>query len=92
VTAGTVGFPLGRFEGFAALAAVTWASYSSLLGYWGGTVFQESIVRALIAAFVVAGSITAITELIRGVHKRRRGGERREDDSAATSVSPASKG
>lgn len=75
VTAGTLGYPRWRFQAFAALAAVTW-TYSCLLGFWGGQVFEDSTLRALLAAFVVAGAITAGTELIRWLRGRRSGRER----------------
>jgi hypothetical protein len=43
---------------------------------WGGHVFEDSTLRALLAAFVAAGAITAGTELIRWLRGRRSGRER----------------
>ncbi len=76
VTAGSLGYPRWRFQAFAALAAITWSTYSCLLGFWGGHVFEDSTLRALLAAFVAAAAITGSTELIRWLLARRSGRDR----------------
>jgi membrane protein DedA with SNARE-associated domain len=64
-TAGLVKFPAPRFVAFAALAAVTWASYAVLLGYIGGRVFEQRPLLALGVALGVAFAITVIVEAVR---------------------------
>ena len=52
------------------MAAVAWALYSSLLGYYGGKTFESfwGLGLALLTAFAIAGAI----ELTRWLLKRRR--------------------
>lgn len=64
-TAGMVRFPAWRFVGFAALAAVAWASYAVLLGYLGGRVFEENPLLALGVALAIAFGITGVVEAVR---------------------------
>jgi membrane-associated protein len=64
LSAGTVGFPWRRFALFDAAAALIWALYASLLGYFGGRVFEKQAWKGLLVAlgiaFLVAGSIEAV--------------------------------
>jgi membrane-associated protein len=64
-TAGMVHFPAPRFVGFAAIAAVAWASYAVLLGYLGGRVFEQNPLLALGVALGIAFAITAVVEAVR---------------------------
>jgi membrane protein DedA with SNARE-associated domain len=64
-TAGMVRFPAWRFVGFAAIAAVAWASYAVLLGYLGGRVFEENPLLALLVALGIAFAITGVVEAVR---------------------------
>jgi membrane-associated protein len=70
LSAGTLGYPWRRFVVFDAAAALGWALYSALLGYYGGRTFEgaKGLVLALVTAFAVAGGI----ELARWALKRRR--------------------
>jgi membrane protein DedA with SNARE-associated domain len=70
LSAGTLGYPWRRFAVFDAVAALGWALYSALLGYYGGRTFEgvKGLVLALVTAFAVAGGI----ELARWVLRRRR--------------------
>jgi membrane protein DedA with SNARE-associated domain len=70
LSAGTLGYPWRRFVVFDAVAALAWALYSSLLGYYGGKAFESvwGLVLALVTAFAIAGGI----ELGRWLLKRRR--------------------
>ena len=72
LSAGAVGYPWRRFVLFDAVAALGWAAYSALLGYYGGRTFEGpwGRVLALATAFAVAGSI----ELTRWLLKRRHRG------------------
>jgi membrane protein DedA with SNARE-associated domain len=70
LSAGTLGYPWRRFAVFDLIATLLWASYSALLGYYGGKTFESfwGLALALTTAFVLAGA----TELIRWVVRRRR--------------------
>jgi membrane-associated protein len=72
LSAGTLGFPWPRFAAFDAIAAVIWASYAALLGYFGGKAFEEAPWKGLILAFAIAFGVTGLIELVRWIVKRRR--------------------
>jgi membrane protein DedA with SNARE-associated domain len=62
-SAGLVRFPWAtRFLPFSAAAAVAWATYAALLGYFGGRVFERSPWYGLLFAFAIAGAITLLVE------------------------------
>jgi membrane protein DedA with SNARE-associated domain len=69
-------FPWRRFVLFDLAAALGWAGYAALLGYFGGRAFEEAawkgLLLALAAAFVVAGGI----EFVRWYSRRRAAGGR----------------
>jgi membrane-associated protein len=71
LSAGTLSYPWRRFAMFDGVAAVSWALYASLLGYYGGKTFESfwGLVLALLTAFAIAGGI----ELVRWIMRRRRG-------------------
>jgi membrane-associated protein len=64
-TAGMVRFPAWRFVGFAAVAAIGWATYAVMLGYLGGRIFEESPLLALGVALGIALGITVAVEAVR---------------------------
>jgi membrane-associated protein len=70
LSSGTLRYPWRRFIMFDAAAALIWASYSALIGYYGGQTFEGlwGLVLALAIAFAVVGGI----ELIRWLLRRRR--------------------
>ena len=71
LSAGTLHFPWPRFALFDAAAALLWALYSALLGYFGGHAFENAgfgLLLALGTALALAGGI----ELVRWLLKRRR--------------------
>jgi membrane-associated protein len=73
LSAGTLGYPWKRFALFDLAATLLWASYSALLGYYGGKTFESfwGLVLALLTAFALAGA----TELVRwAIRRRRKGG------------------
>ncbi len=57
---------------FTAIAAVTWAGYSGLIGYLGGAAFESNSTLGLAVGLGLALSITALGELVRYVLRRRR--------------------
>jgi membrane-associated protein len=69
LSAGALGYPWRRFLVFDAAAALGWALYSALLGYYGGKTFEGfwGLVLALVTAFAVAAGV----ELVRWVLRRR---------------------
>jgi len=62
-TAGLVHLPrLTRFVPYIFIAAIAWASYAALLGYFGGMLFKDRPILALLVAFGIAASVTAAVE------------------------------
>lgn len=72
VTAGITHFPWRRFAIFDAIAAVIWASYAALLGYFGGKAFENEAWKGLLLALGIAFAVTALTELVRWAMRRRK--------------------
>ena len=70
LSSGTLHYPWRRFIMFDAAAALIWATYSALLGYYGGKTFEGpwGLALALLIAFSVAGGI----EFVRWLLRRRR--------------------
>ena len=71
LAAGTLEFPWRRFIAWDVAAGIIWASYASLLGYFGGRTFEESPLKGLALAFGIAVAVTAIVEVVRWVRRRR---------------------
>ena len=73
LSSGTLKYPWRRFVMFDAAAALIWATYSALLGYYGGKTFEGTwgLALALVIAFSVAGGIEFVRWLLR---RRRRSG------------------
>lgn len=80
LSAGGTDFPWRRFIRYDILAAVVWASYAALLGYFGGKVFERSPWKGLLLAFAVALTVTAGTEAVRARLRRRRKDKPRADE------------
>ena len=68
-TAGLTHYPYSRFAMFDAVAAITWAIYGTLLGYFGGRFFEDHVWAALLLAFGLAAGLTLAVE---GVRRARR--------------------
>jgi membrane protein DedA with SNARE-associated domain len=68
-TAGMVRYRAIVFFSIDAIAAVAWASYAVLLGYYGGRAFQEQPLLALGVALGIAFGITAAVELTRKLRR-----------------------
>jgi membrane protein DedA with SNARE-associated domain len=79
MTAGAVRYPLRSFSAFDAIAAVTWAAYSALIGYIGGAAFEDDPLKGLALGLGLALSVTAVVELVR--HVRSRPARRRAAES-----------
>jgi len=70
-TAGLVRYRWGRFLALTGFAAPAWSAYAALLGYVGGSVFEENPWYGLVIAFAIAGLITVAVE----GYRRVRGSE-----------------
>jgi membrane-associated protein len=79
MTAGAVRYPVRSFSAFDAIAAVTWATYSALIGYIGGAAFEDDPFKGLALGLGLALSVTAVVELVR--HARSRPARRRAAES-----------
>jgi membrane protein DedA with SNARE-associated domain len=78
LSSGTLRYPWRRFVLFDAAAALLWASYSALIGYYGGKTFEGpwGLLLALAIAFAVAGAIELTRWLLRRRRKARSSGRR----------------
>ena len=70
LAAGLLEMPWRRFIAFDVLAGVMWASYSALLGYFGGRAFEEQPWKGFLVAFALALALTGAVELYRWLKKR----------------------
>ena len=71
LAAGLLEMPWRRFIVFDVAAGLVWASYASLLGYFGGRTFEEEPWKGLILAFAIAFGVVAAVEGIRWLRRRR---------------------
>jgi membrane protein DedA with SNARE-associated domain len=71
LTSGITHQPRGWFAAWIALAAVLWASYAAMLGYFFGNRFKDDHTAAFLLAFGCALGITLLLELVRFLRKRR---------------------
>jgi membrane-associated protein len=71
LTAGAVAYRLRSFSFFDALAALSWATYSTLIGYIGGEAFEEEPWKGLALGLGIALSVTLAVEVVRHVRRLR---------------------
>ncbi len=64
-SAGALGMPWRGFLAIDALAAALWATYMTLLGFFGGSAFEESLWKPMLAAGLVAALAAGGAELLR---------------------------
>jgi membrane-associated protein len=72
LSAGLLRFPWRRFVLYDAAAAVAWALYAALLGYFGGKTFEDATWKGLLLALAIAFTVAGGIEVVRWVLKRRR--------------------
>jgi membrane-associated protein len=72
LSAGTLGYPWRKFIFFDAIAASIWALYAALLGYFGGSAFEDAPWKGLVVALTVAFAVAGVVELVRWYQRRRR--------------------
>jgi membrane protein DedA with SNARE-associated domain len=71
ISAGLLGYPWRRFVMFDIAAALLWASYATLLGYFGGRTFEHSPWKGLVVALGLAFVVAILIEGIRWLRRRR---------------------
>lgn len=70
-TAGyTHGLPWHRFIRYDVVAGVVWATYAALLGYLGGTQFEEAPWKGVLLGLGIAFGVAFVVEWVR--HRRQR--------------------
>lgn len=72
LSAGTLEYPYRKFVVFDAVAALSWALYAALLGYFGGKAFEDQPWKGLLLAFAIAFAVTGAVELVRWYLRRRK--------------------
>jgi membrane-associated protein len=72
LSSGTLHYPWPRFAVFDAIAAISWALYASLLGYFGGRAFEHEAWKGLLLALGIAFAVTGGIELVRWALRRRK--------------------
>jgi membrane protein DedA with SNARE-associated domain len=70
-SAGYVEFTWRRFLVFDAIACSIWGSYTVLLGYFGGSQFEEAPWKGLLLAFGIALAVAGAIEAVRYLRHRR---------------------
>jgi membrane protein DedA with SNARE-associated domain len=73
LSAGTLRYAWRRFALFDALAALAWALYAALLGFFGGRAFEDEPWKGLLIALGTGFAIAGLVELVRWLRKRSRG-------------------
>ncbi|HEX4816332.1 MAG TPA: DedA family protein [Nonomuraea sp.] len=71
LTMGAVRHPLRSFTFFDTIAAISWALYSALIGFYGGMAFENDPIKGLLLGLGIAVTITVIVEVVRWARKRR---------------------
>jgi membrane-associated protein len=71
MSAGALRYPVKVFTPFIVLAGLTWATYSALVGYLGGHLFEDNPGLALIAGLGFGLAVAGMVELAGTVLRRR---------------------
>ena len=71
LTCGAVRYELRKFSFFDAIAALSWATYSTMVGYIGGEAFEEEPLKGLALGLGIALGVSALVEVIRHLRARR---------------------
>ncbi|WP_433389108.1 DedA family protein [Micromonospora sp. KLBMP9576] len=72
LTMGAIRYPRRAFLLFDAIAAVSWALYCALLGYFGGLAFERDPIKGILAGVGLSVAVTLVLESARWLHQRRR--------------------
>ena len=71
LSCGMLEMPWRRFIAFDVAAGLLWATYAALLGYVGGTTFEEDPLKGFLLAFAVALLVGGVIEAVRWYRRRR---------------------
>ena len=71
LSCGMLEMPWRRFFAFDVLAGLIWGTYAALLGYLGGTTFEEEPLKGFLLAFAVALLVGGVIEAVRWYRRRR---------------------
>jgi membrane-associated protein len=74
LTAGAVDYRLRSFSFFDGIAALSWGTYSALVGYIGGEAFEDAPLKGLGLGLGIALTVTFTVELIRHMRRPRTAG------------------
>jgi membrane protein DedA with SNARE-associated domain len=74
--------PWRRFIVADVIAGLLWGTYAALLGYIGGSQFEEAPWKGLLIAFAVALAVSGLVELVRWLRSRRLQVRTLQDDPA----------
>ena len=77
---GLLRFRWRRFIVFDVAAGILWATYSGLVGYFGGKAFEDSPIKGILLALGIAFGIAAVVEFVRW-RRRREVRQRMAGDS-----------
>lgn len=72
LAAGAVGFPARRFAAYAALAAVTWAAYSVVVGVVAGAVLHDDPLLGVVAGVAVGAVLGLVLDAVASRRRTRR--------------------
>jgi membrane-associated protein len=72
LTTGAIGYPRRRFTLFDAVACFSWAAYTTLLGFLGGSAFQDHPIQGLALGFGIALGLAGLAELVQWLRHRRK--------------------
>ena len=70
LTAGAVHHPLSSFSLFDGIAATTWATYAALVGYLGGSAFEDEPLTGVLFGLGLALCVAGAIELVRRTRRR----------------------
>ncbi|KUF19020.1 DedA family protein [Streptomyces silvensis] len=70
LSAGAVGYPVGRFVLFTALAAAAWSTYTALTGYAGGLLFRDDPLTGTLVGLGLALVLQGVLVALRRVRRR----------------------
>ena len=68
-TAGLTHYQYSMFAMYDVVGAVTWATYGTLLGYFGGRFFHDHVWAALLLAFGIAFGVAFAVEAVRRLRR-----------------------
>jgi membrane-associated protein len=71
LSCGMLEMPWRRFITFDVAAGLVWGTYAALLGYLGGTTFEEDPLKGFLLAFAVALLVAGVIEAVRWYRRRR---------------------